>query len=46
MPEDKLIWALTGNGRFTICSAYGVAIEMVDNKEKGTMSNGGSLRKF
>lgn len=33
-------------GLLYICSAYGVAIEMVDNKEKGTMSNGGSLRKF
>lgn len=46
MPEDKLIWALKRNGRFTVRNAYGVAMEMVDNKKKGTVSDGGSLRKF
>lgn len=46
MPEDKLISALTRNGRFIVRSAYGVAMKMVDNREKGTVADGGSLRKF
>ena len=46
MPEDRQIWALTGNGRFTVRSAYSVAMEMVENGGKGTVSDEGPLRKF
>ena len=46
VPEDRQIWALTGNGRFTVRSAYSVAMEMVENGGKGTVSDEGPLRKF
>ena len=27
LPEDKLIWALTSNGFFSVCSAYKLAMD-------------------
>lgn len=46
LPDDKLVWAPTGNGRFSIRSAYKVAMEMANGKRKAVVSDDSQLRKF
>lgn len=46
LPDDRLVWALIANGRFSIRSAYKVAMEMVDRELKGAISNDSQSRKF
>ena len=38
LPEDRLVWAPSSNGRFSIQSAYMVAMEMKEEGLKGTIS--------
>lgn len=38
LPEDRLVWAPSSNGRFSVRSAYMVAMEMKEKGLKGTVS--------
>ena len=46
LPEDKMVWALTSNGKFSVRSAYHLAMEMAAKGENGSVSDGSQLRKF
>ncbi|XP_065632123.1 uncharacterized protein LOC136068642 [Quercus suber] len=46
LPEDKLVWAVTNNGMFSVGSAYKLAVSMFKSKCRGTTSNGTLLRRF
>ena len=43
---DKLVWAETNNGKFTIGSAYKLALTLFKSGNSGTTSDGSLLRKF
>ena len=40
LPEDKMVWVLTSNGKFSVRSAYHLAMEMEAKEEKGLVSDG------
>lgn len=47
LPDDKLVWALTSNGKFSDRSAYHLAMEMgqmAAKEDRGSMSDGSQLR--
>ena len=44
--EDKLFWAITNNGIFTVGSAYKLAVFMFKSKCHGTTFDGSLLRRF
>ena len=46
LPDDRLVWAPTPNGKFFIRSAYQIAMEMADGDMKGIVSDDRQLRKF
>ena len=46
LPADKLVWAVTNNGKFTVGSAYRLAVSLFKPKNHGTTSDGSLLRKF
>ena len=46
LPEDKLVWAVTNNGMFTVGSAYKLAVSMFKSKCHGTTFDGTLLRRF
>ncbi|KAL0006221.1 hypothetical protein SO802_013782 [Lithocarpus litseifolius] len=46
LPEDKLVWAETSNGKFNVCSAYTVATRLSSNPNSGTSSDMGQGRQF
>ena len=46
LPDDRLVWAPTPNGRFFIRSAYQIAMEMADGDMKGIVSDDRQLRKL
>ena len=47
LPEDRLVWgAPASNGRFSIRSAYMVAMEMKEEGLKGAVSDDYRLRRF
>ena len=46
LPEDKLIWALTSNGVFSVCSAYRLAMDQARAERSGSSSDNGRIRKF
>ena len=41
MPRDKLVWAGTSNGQFTVKSAYWLAMSMSSAAQEGTSGYGG-----
>jgi len=41
MPPDRLVWAATLNGKFTIKSAYWLAMEMHNVEQEGTSEASG-----
>ena len=46
LPNDKLIWALSSNGVFSVRSAYRLAMDQARAKRSGTSSDNGRIRKF
>ena len=46
LPLDKLVWAETNNGKFTVGSAYKLVVTLFKSRNHGTTSNGSLLRKF
>ncbi|XP_075669864.1 uncharacterized protein LOC142639591 [Castanea sativa] len=46
LPVDKMVWAETSNGNFTVRSAYKLAVNLITSATCGTTSDGSSLRKF
>ncbi|XP_065634479.1 uncharacterized protein LOC136069649 [Quercus suber] len=46
LPPDKLIWAATTNGLFSVRSAYRLAMENSQAENVGSSSNGRGLRSF
>ena len=46
LPADKIVWAETTNGNFTVRSAYKLAASLFKSKTCGTTSDGSLLRKF
>lgn len=44
--EDRLVWAPTINGMFTVRGAYKIAMEMHLGAALGTISSDSNLRKF
>ncbi|KAK9984473.1 hypothetical protein SO802_033998 [Lithocarpus litseifolius] len=46
LPEDKLVWAETSNGKFSVRSAYTVATRLSSNPNSGTSSDMGPGRQF
>ena len=46
MPQDRLMWAFTPNGKFTIRNAYKIAmVESMETRMEGT-SNGENHKSF
>ena len=45
-PEDKLMWAETSNGKFSVRSAYIVATRLSSDPNSGTSSDMGPSRQF
>ena len=45
-PEDKIVWAETSNGKFSVRSAYIVATRLSSNPNSGTSSDMGLSRQF
>ena len=45
-PEDKIVWAETSNGKFSVRSAYAVATRLSSDPNSGTSSNMGLGRQF
>ena len=46
LPEDKLIWALSSNGVFSVRSAYRLAMDQARIERSGSSSDNGKIRKF
>ena len=46
LPEDRLVWAPSSNGRFSICSDYMIAMDMKEEGLKGAISDGSRLKRF
>ena len=46
LPANKIVWAETTNGNFTVKSAYKLAASLFKSTNYGTTSNGSLLRKF
>ncbi|KAL0003498.1 hypothetical protein SO802_017279 [Lithocarpus litseifolius] len=46
LPPDKLIWAATTNGSFSVRSAYKLAMELSRSDNAGSSSDGSGLRIF
>ena len=46
LPSDKLVWAKTNNGKFTVRSVYKLAVTLFKLRNHGITSNGSLLRKF
>ena len=46
LPVEKIVWAETTNGNFTVRSAYKLAISLFKSRSCGTTSDGSLLRKF
>ena len=46
LPDDKQMWAETSNGLFSVRSAYKLALELENDKEAGSSSDGSHLRRF
>ncbi|XP_065626375.1 uncharacterized protein LOC136066260 [Quercus suber] len=46
LPGDRIIWAETNNGCFTVRSAYWVAMKSHRNAQNATVSSDGLLRAF
>lgn len=46
LPKDRLFWATSSNGRFLVCSAYTVAMDMKEERLKGVVSDDSRLRHF
>ena len=44
MPTNKLVWAATPNGTFTVKSAYWIAMEMKEAEQEGTCGNASQSR--
>ena len=45
-PPDKLVWAETTNGKFTVKSAYHLAIRISSSSTRGSVLNCSLLRRF
>ena len=46
LPEDKQVWAPTNNGRFSVRSAYRVAVELASEGSAGVASDDSRMRRF
>ena len=46
LPADKMVWAETANGNFTLRSAYKLAVSLYTSATCGTTFDGSLLRKF
>ena len=46
LPEDRLVWVLSLNGRFSVQSAYTVAIDMKQEGLTGAVSDDSRLGRF
>ena len=46
LPEDKQVWAQTNNGRFTMRSAYKIAMELASESCVGAASDDSKQRRF
>lgn len=46
LPKDKQVWAPTNNGRFSVRSAYRVAMELASEGTVGASSDDSRLRRF
>ena len=46
LPRDRLVWAYTPKGKFTVRSAYKTALDEAMNSGVGEPSNGDTHRKF
>lgn len=46
LPEDKLVWAATSNGLFSVSSAYSLAMEHSPLANQGTNSDGSNSSRF
>ena len=46
LPPDKLVWAPTVNGQFSVRSAYKLATELGRSAKSGELSDGSRLRRF
>ena len=46
LPEDRLVWAPSSNGRFSIRSDYMIAMDMKEEGLKGAVSDGSRLKRF
>ena len=46
LPTNKLVWPETNSGKFTVGSAYKLAVTLFKSRNHGTTSDGSLLRKF
>ena len=46
LPPDKLVWAETANGKFTVKSAYHLAVSISSSDSRGSASDCSQLRRF
>mgnify|MGYP003766641319 CR=1 FL=1 len=46
LPEDKLIWALSPNGQFSVRSTYSLAMSISQAVGRGASSDAGLVRRF
>ena len=45
-PQNKLVWVETANGKFTIKSAYNLAVRISSSSIRGNVSDCSLLRRF
>ena len=46
LPEDKLIWAMSSNGQFSVRSAYSLVVSLSQVADRGASSDTGLVRRF
>ena len=44
--NDKLIWAMSSNDQFSVCSAYSLAVSLSQATDRGARSDTSLVRRF